>query len=228
MNRPHTSVILAMSADGKIADAGYNPARFPSKTDKSRLEAHLAAMDAAIFGAGTLRAYGTSLSVRAPELLQRRQQGGLSPQPIQIVCSANGDLDRDWRFFRQPFPRWLLTCAEGARKWPEGFDRVLILSSWQETLQEFTRLGIRNLAILGGGELIASLLEEGAIDEIYLTICPVLIGGKNAPTPVGGKGFLAGDFPGLELVSVESIEGEIFVHYRLARAIEKVSSVLDS
>jgi 5-amino-6-(5-phosphoribosylamino)uracil reductase len=217
MNRPHTSVILAMSADGKIADYSRNPARFPSALDQARLEAHLSRQDAALFGAATLRAYGTSLSIRSAQLLHQRQKQGLSPQPIQMVCSASGNLDTGWRFFRQPFPRWLLTSATGATQWREGaeFDRVLILSAWDQTLAEFTRLGIDNLAVLGGGELIASLLAVGAIDELYLTLCPVLIGGKNAPTPVAGAGFLGDNLQKLDLIEMEAIEGEIFLHYRL-------------
>jgi 5-amino-6-(5-phosphoribosylamino)uracil reductase len=217
MNRPHTTVILAMSADGKIADAHHQAARFPSSIDRARLEQHLSRMDAALFGAGTLRAYQTGLSIRDPDLLAWRHQQGLSPQPFQIVCSASGNLDPRWRFFQQLFPRWLLTSVEGARNWPtgSGFDRVFQLSSWQETLAEFTHLGIRNLAILGGGELIASLLTTGAIDEIYLTLCPVMIGGKNAPTPVAGAGFMGKNMPKLELLSLEIVEQEIFLHYRV-------------
>jgi 5-amino-6-(5-phosphoribosylamino)uracil reductase len=215
MNRPHTSVILATSADGKIADSSSRPARFPSAIDKARLEEHLSRSDAALFGAGTLRAYGTSLPIRDPELLNRRHRAGLPPQPIQIVCSASGNLDRGARFFRQPFPRWLLTGRDGAAGWREGeeFDRVLILSSWRETLDELTALGIQNLAVLGGGKLIASLLNEKAIDEIYLTLCPVLLGGENAPTPVTGA--LGEGSVKLEPVSFEAIDGEIFLHYRL-------------
>ncbi|MDJ0539269.1 MAG: riboflavin deaminase, partial [Microcystis sp. M53603_WE2] len=64
MNRPHTTVILAMSADGKIADAYQSAARFASVTDKMRLEQHLSRMDAALFCANTLRAYHTRLPIR--------------------------------------------------------------------------------------------------------------------------------------------------------------------
>jgi riboflavin biosynthesis pyrimidine reductase len=41
-HRPHTTVILAMSADGKIADVRRSPARFGSKTDIAHLEEQIA------------------------------------------------------------------------------------------------------------------------------------------------------------------------------------------
>ena len=54
--RPHTTVVLAMSADGKIADVKRSPARFGSAADKAHLEKQVAQVDAVLFGAGTLRA----------------------------------------------------------------------------------------------------------------------------------------------------------------------------
>ena len=208
MNRPHTTVILAMSADGKIADAYQSAARFASATDKMRLEQHLSRMDAALFGANTLRAYHTSLPIRHPDFLAYRQQRGLSPQPIQIVCSHSGQLDPRMKFFQQPFPRWLITAAEKVAAWENRglFELVLVCGDWKAIFSQFTVLGLKKLAILGGGELIASLLAEDLIDEIYLTICPLLLGGNKAATPLGGTGFMADYARKLRLLSVETVE----------------------
>jgi 5-amino-6-(5-phosphoribosylamino)uracil reductase len=223
MNHPHTTVILAMSADGKIADAYQSAARFASATDKMRLEKHLSRMDAALFGANTLRAYHTSLAIRHPDFLAYRQQQGLSPQPIQIVCSSSGRLDPTMKFFQQPFLRWLITQSDKVAAWENRglFERILVCGDWQSIFRQFTALGIKKLAILGGGELIASLLTEDLIDEIYLTICPLLLGGNKSATPLGGTGFLADYAKKLQLLSVETIEQEIFLHYRLERESHK-------
>ena len=223
MNRPHTTVILAMSADGKIADAYQSAARFASATDKMRLEQHLSPMDAALFGANTLRAYHTSLPIRHGDFLAYRQQRGLSPQPIQIVCSHSGQLDPRMKFFQQPFPRWLITAAEKVAAWENRglFELVLVCGDWKAIFSQFTDLGIKKLAILGGGELIASLLAEDLIDEIYLTICPLLLGGNKAATPLGGTGFMADSARKLQLLSVETVQEEIFLHYSLERDSHK-------
>lgn len=224
LHRPHTTVVLAMSADGKIADEMRSPARFSSPGDRIHLEKQIALADGVLFGAGTLRAYGTTLGVSNPELLELRNHQALSPQPVQIVCSRSAELDRQMRFFRQPLPRWLLTTDAGAIHWRSAgvyFERILVVDAstdgmnWLDGLQQLLNLGIRRLCILGGASLVASLLEADLIDEFWLTICPLILGGGTAPTPVGGQGFSEQLAPRLELLSVQTIEQEIFLHYRL-------------
>ena len=223
-DRPFTKVVLAMSADGKIADQTRAPARFGSAADKRHLEAQIADCDAVLFGADTLRAYSTSLPITTPALLQQRQAQQRSPQPIHIVCSPSGKLDPNLRFFQQSLPRWLLTSAVGAQPWQgqPHFDRILVEeftppNCWQSILQKLLQRGINQLAVLGGGQLVASLVEADQIDELYLTICPLILGGQTAPTPVAGHGFPAAIAPRLELLSVRSVEQEVFLRYRVRR-----------
>ena len=275
----HTTVILAMSADGKITDCALTAARFGSANDKSHLEQQVANSDAVLFGNGTLRAYGTTLRVISPDLLEQRKVQGKPPQPVQIVCSRSRQFDPNWRFFQQPVPRWLLTGQDGdtaeedtAMPFPypikdcrdtalpspspmqeedtavpfpypmtdcrdtalpspsptqdSKFDRTLTTNTidgeidWIDAFQQLETLGIKRLAILGGGKLVASVLAAGLIDELWLTVCPLILGGADAPTPVEGKGFLADLAPKLELLTVKQVGSEVFLHYRVDRTLE--------
>ncbi|MBW4691202.1 MAG: RibD family protein [Lyngbya sp. HA4199-MV5] len=224
-DRPKTTVILAMSADGKIADVSRTAARFGSPHDKAHLEHLVAEADGVLLGAGTLRAYGTTLRVATPELLKQRQQQGKPPQPVQIVCSRSAMLDPRLPFFRQPVPRWLLTISEGARQWQEGehFERILVAGTnseaidWVAALQQLKAYGLNHLAVLGGGTLVASLLEAGLLDELHLTICPLLLGGDRAPTPIDGSGLTTALAPRLQLLNVRAIDDEVFLHYRVGK-----------
>ena len=225
-NRPKTTVVLAMTADGKIADYQSSPARFGSATDKLHLERQVSLADGVLFGAGTLRAYGTTLSVKNTQLLQNRRKRRQSAQPIQIVVSASGDIDPQLRFFEQPIPRWLLTSATSAKSWQNTpqFDRILIAKlndnlqiDWIDVFTRFRELGLNKLAILGGGRLIASLLELDSIDELWLTVCPLILGGETSPTPVGGMGFLQFQGKKLKLLEVKRIDDELFLHYSIIR-----------
>lgn len=225
---PWTTIILAMSADGKIADSLRNAARFTSKADLAHLETQIALADAVIFGAGTLRAYGTTLSVSNPDLLKQRKKKNQPLQPLQVVCSANGNLNPHWRFFSQPIPRVLLTTTEGAKYWfsigTDSFSHILISDrhnsqgiNWQSAFQQLMSMGCQKIAILGGGELVASLLKENLVNELWLTISPTLIGGNKAPTPVGGAGLFP--FQSLQLIEVKQIEQEVFLHYLLLKSV---------
>ncbi|MEB3274045.1 MAG: RibD family protein [Prochlorothrix sp.] len=254
MERPHTTLILALSLDGKIADRHQSPARFGSAVDQQHLERSIAAADAVLLGAGTLRAYHSSLPVRDPKLLAQRSAQHRPPQPVQILCSASGDLDPRWRFFQQPLPRWLLTTATGADRWAvqpnasyssdPAFDRCFPLltgapSTWHwptllahlgqaldQALPETSPQALprpltaaspaaRSLAVLGGATLATALIEQGCIDELKLTLCPLLLGGDMAPSLLRGVGFGESVAPRLQLLNLETVADEIFLHYRV-------------
>jgi 5-amino-6-(5-phosphoribosylamino)uracil reductase len=224
-NRLHTTVILAMTADGKIADYQSSAARFGSVNDRTHFEQQVSLADGVLFGAGTLRAYGTTMSVSNSLLLQARKMRSQLPQPIQIVVSASGNLDPHWRFFQQSIPRWLITIPGNDGKWQSKteFERIVIapmiaqeknsIINWTKTFQQLAELGLNKLAILGGGELVASLLAEDLINELWLTVCPIIFGGKSAPTPVGGTGFIQSQGKKLQLLEIKHIEQELFLHY---------------
>ncbi|MGL5082409.1 MAG: RibD family protein [Microcoleaceae cyanobacterium] len=228
LNRPHTTVILAMSADGKIADKGRSPARFGSAVDKAHLEKQIARMDGVLFGRGTLDAYGSTLRVTSAELLRQRQQENRPAQPIQILCSQSGQINFDCQFFQQPIPRWWLTTPQGLAtpampmvKLQTYFEQILTVKpfgqgiNWLEALGRLLELGLERLAVLGGGQLVSSLAEQGLIDELWLTVCPVILGGVEAPTPVEGEGFLAHVAPRLKLLEVRQVDQEVFLHYQV-------------
>jgi 5-amino-6-(5-phosphoribosylamino)uracil reductase len=222
-NRPDTTAILAMTADGKITDYQRSAARFGSTNDKAHLEEQVSLADGVLFGAGTLRAYGTTISVTNYKLLQARIERSQFPQPVQIVVSASGNLDPKWRFFQQPIPRWLLTLPDGAKLWQgkSEFERILVsnkiqqgrsIVDWRSLFGQFPELGLNKLAILGGSQLLTSLLTLDLIDELWLTICPTIFGG-DAPTPVEGIGFPQSQAKRLTLVEVKQIQQEVFLHY---------------
>ena len=161
-NHPKTIVILAMTIDGKIADYQGNAARFASKADKKHLETQIAAVDAVIFGAGTLRAYGASLPISDPQLIALRKKQNKSPQPFHIVCSSTANFDYNLRFFQQSIPRWLLTTNQGNQALNPGdrrnFEQIIISSAtdpdregidWPQTLETLARLEIKNSGFWG-------------------------------------------------------------------------------
>jgi 5-amino-6-(5-phosphoribosylamino)uracil reductase len=161
-------------------------------------------------------------------LLQHRQQEGKTNQPIHIVTTHSGDLNPEIKFFQQAITRWLLTTTVGEQSWQgrSEFDQILVFETPTgkidpiAALKHLASLHITRIAVLGGGTLVASMLESDLIDELWLTVCPLILGGVTAPTPVDGQGFMSQLAPRLELLEVKTINQEVFLHYRLQRPID--------
>jgi 5-amino-6-(5-phosphoribosylamino)uracil reductase len=214
--------VLAVSLDGRLAPASGGAAQLGGPGDRRALEEALAWADGALVGAETLRRHGTTCLIHHPDLLEARIAAGRPAQPIAIAASRSGDLAPDLPFFRQPLERWLLRAAPaqappGSLPAPAGFTRHLELSTWQAALQELGRLGLGRLAVLGGASLAAALLRENLLEELQLTLCPLLLGGSHSWLPLGGP---LGAPPGVpsrwQLVEQRPLGGsELLLRYRL-------------
>jgi len=74
-----------------------------------------------------------------------------------------------------------------------------------------TQWSVNRLLCEGGGELNEALFRANLVDEIHLTICPKIFGGRTSPTIAEGKGFsklrLTRQF---ELRSMTPVKDELF------------------
>ena len=224
-----TTLVLAMTADGKISDVTRSAPTFGSKRDYAHLEQPIMLSDVVLVGSGTLNDGGSAIETN-PALIQARLDRGVSAQPPQIICSRSGKLDPTLPFFSQSIERWLLTTTSGSLDWLEGdsFDRVLVCETadgqdldWAAAKVQLAELTVENICFLGGAALAASLFAADFIDELWLTICPVIYGGSTAPGPVAGAGFTPALAPRLKLLSVEQVENELFLHYQVDRTVAR-------
>ncbi len=119
---------------------------------------------------------------------------GRGAQPVAVAVSRSGRLPSDLPFFSQPLERWLLQAPPVPPGTPPaGFQHRLNLGSWRQALARLGELGQRRLVVLGGARLAASLAAEDLLDELQLTVCPLLLGGPHgwlparAPVPPGAR-----------------------------------------
>jgi 5-amino-6-(5-phosphoribosylamino)uracil reductase len=115
---PFVRLVLAISLDGRLAPPEGGAAQIGGRGDRRVLEEALAWSDGALLGAETLRRHGSTCLIHAPDLLERRIQRGLAPQPLALVASRSGRLPAGLPFFAQPVQRWLLlqrTPGHGAQ-----------------------------------------------------------------------------------------------------------------
>jgi 5-amino-6-(5-phosphoribosylamino)uracil reductase len=75
--------------------------------------------------------------------------------------------------------------------------------------------GVRTLLCEGGGDLCSQLFAARAVDEVYLTLTPRILGGAHAPTMVDGAGFGPDEIPDATLTSMEQAGDELYLRYQI-------------
>jgi 5-amino-6-(5-phosphoribosylamino)uracil reductase len=180
---PELRLVLAVSLDGRLAPPGGGAAQIGGRGDRQVLEEALAWADACLIGGRTLRLHGSTCLIHAVPLLEQRRREGRPDQPAAVVVSRGGIFDPQLRFFSQPLQRWLL--GPGQMVPPTGFHAAMPLLGWPEALRALAAKGLQRLVLLGGAELAGALLQEQLVDELQLTLCPLLLGGPHNWLPNG-------------------------------------------
>jgi len=179
--RPFVTAKFAMSLDGKIATR-TGEARWISG-EQSRLHAHRLRHqhDAILVGINTVLQDDPELTARI--------EGEDARQPLRIA------LDSQLRI--RPSARVVAanTLIATTRQGSVGLAEVVKLPATEEgrvdlvaLLDELGRRDLLSVLVEGGGEVHASLFAQGLVDKVVVYVAPNLIGGRDAPGPLGGKG----------------------------------------
>ncbi|RYF06134.1 MAG: hypothetical protein EOO40_09475, partial [Deltaproteobacteria bacterium] len=174
----------------------------------------------------TLRQDDPPLQLRDAEAKRRRAASGRPPGLVTVVLSASLQLPFAARYFRQPLAPQVIVAAGDAAPWdavPPLADNVALWRcgqhrvDLQDLLARLHAAGIAKLLVEAAGEVAWQLLDIDAIDAWYTTVSPTLIGGRGAPTSLGGPGALLAARRRLHLESYEASESELFCHYSVVR-----------
>jgi 5-amino-6-(5-phosphoribosylamino)uracil reductase len=230
LGRPYVSLNVAQSADGKLAPIDGGKVNFGGPEDRAQMEELRALADGVLIGAGTLRSEDPPLLIRDPLVRGNRAAEKGSPHPRNItVCSVLPAQLEAMSFFRSPETEKLVFTTERTppylRETASRYARVEIVAADSSgrvdlaaVMDRLVALQVCHLLLEGGGELNFSMLQAGLIDEIYLTVCPYIFGGRTAPTSFDGAGFDRDHVRRLALKSQRvSARGEIFLHYDVLR-----------
>ena len=214
MKRPEIILVIASSLDGRIAFPQGGETHLGSEYDKKLLSKSLTKVDATLFGSGTIRAHQSTFLVRKKHFLKNRQEISVN-QPISIIAGNSKNFSKNWRYFNQPIRRWLISSDINLKNSKVNFDKVLFYeNSWLHTLNILRKEGIKRIALLGGGKLIASFFKEDLIDEIKITICPKVIGGKYTWIPFVEKNEIYNLENRWKIKMTKVLKtSEVFMHY---------------
>lgn len=198
---PFVVVNMAMTADGKIASANRRLSSFGSATDLRRLYALRATADAVLCGAATVQVEGTTLGAGGARYERARIRAGLARHNLRVVVSGSGRLSPTAAIFsRGAAPVIVLTTEQAGaarrRRLAAVADVVAVFGERRLELRPaliwLRRVwGVKRLVCEGGGRLNSTMFRAGLVDELRLTLCPLVMGGRVAPTLADGDGFTA-------------------------------------
>jgi riboflavin-specific deaminase-like protein len=219
---------FAMTADGKIAFLSDNFIPFGSERDREHMMELRATADAIFCGARTIETTETILGNGGEKFKRQRLRNGLAESPLRVIVSGRGSIDPKANIFKKHFsPIVVLTTARLSKSKFEKLravaddvkicgEREIDFPAALRWLRE--RWNVKRLLCEGGGELHGALIRAGLVDELHLTICPKIFGGRDAPTLADGRGFdFLADAKQFRLKSMRRVRGELFTVFKTAK-----------
>ncbi len=176
----------AMTLDGKIATTTSHSAWVTNTDARSAVRELRARCDAVVVGGNTVRQDNPRLTSRLPG----------AHNPLRVVMSRTLNLPQEANLWQtQESPTLVLTEVGSSPNLQENLRnqgvKVVELSPLtpEKAMAYLYDLGFSNVLWECGGILAASAIASGAIQKVLAFIAPKIIGGSNAPTPVGDLGF---------------------------------------
>lgn len=215
--RPHVTLKLAVSSDGKASLAGRRPARITGEESRARVHLMRAMNDAILTGIGTVLSDDPALTCRLP--------GMAAQSPVRVV------LDRSLRLppssvlakTARQVPVWVF-CGEDA---PANRERALaelgvIVQRTKAggsgldlhaVLQALATRGITRLMVEAGPRLCAAFLRADLIDEAYLLRGPDAIGADGIDALDGLPLSALTGSPKLRETGTEKVGSDTNIHF---------------
>ena len=202
----------AISLDGRINTRERRFGSLGSARDHARMSRLRTEADAVLVGGATFRNWPH------PSLPDGADRPRLAGRPWNVVVTRTLKVPVTPEFLAEPGIRPLFLTRAGSV--PDAFPAEVetyegpgndLPVAWM--LDALRRRGVQRLLIEAGGDLLFQFFAAGAIDEVFVTLCPLLIGG-DAPSLADGAGFTWPQMRHLRLLESEVAGDEIFLSYQ--------------
>ncbi len=225
MKPEHMKIIacMASSADGRIAfDNAASYQALGSPEDLLWLRKVRDAACAVVYGGSTFRAF--------PKLHAREDK--TRPLLAHGIVTRAADLEASlpvdaplWQAASDTeiaiFTPYKISVSQRGR-YPKAISWLTFNPNKPYPLQVcayYQNRSVETLLIEGGGQMLYAFLQEKCLNTLYLTWCPLLLGGNQQPQMLLGEGFQSDNAPRLKIESIrhspttDELFFKLSVHY---------------
>jgi riboflavin biosynthesis pyrimidine reductase len=223
--RPRVLLNMVATADGR-ATLGGRSGPISDEADRALFHALRSACDAVLVGAGTVRTERYGPLIRDAPRRAERERRGMAAEPIACIVSGRLELGEGIPLLQNADSRVVIITASQASLPAGGAQIDYIRSAGAQldlgaALAELAeRYGVASLLCEGGPHLAMQLLGAGLLDELFLSVSPLLAGGAAAGAGAEGLRILAGgelqEPARLELLSALHASSTLFLRYAVS------------
>ena len=182
--RPFVVLKCAMTLDGKIASRSGDSKWISS--EKSRKFSHIlrSQSDAIIVGINTI--------LKDNPLLTTRKVKGKNP--LRIILDSRAQTPLKAKVILDKSAPTIIAVSKAApsnkvRALKKAGAQIVYTTDLKKIIRELGASQINSVLIEGGGEVAFSALAQKIVDKIFFIVAPKIIGGREAKSPVEGKGL---------------------------------------
>lgn len=212
MKKPYIVINCAVSSDGKIASTFGKQVRISCDEDIKRMYELRNESDAVLVGINTVLLDDPKLTVKEKYVKNPKQ-------PIRIVLDTNCKTPVDSLVVNNSSETFIVSTIDCNKKFGDNVKIIICdkdedgFINLEKLLEILYEKGINKLMVEGGGKVIWSFLEKGLVDDFFMYVGPMTIGGNKTPTIGDGKNYKKF----LKLVSTIDIGPGKLLHYRLIK-----------
>jgi riboflavin biosynthesis pyrimidine reductase len=215
-DRPYVIANFVLSVDGRATFHGGS-GHLGDEGDLEVFRALRREVDAVLAGTGTLRAEQYGRILKLPASREDRRRRGLAPEPLVTTLKRRGNVPLDIPLFAEPEAEVVLFSGREIDVSRAAAHVEVVVLDPPDLASALVYLRahhqVRLLLCEGGPAMLAALVRARLLDELFLTLAPVLTGGGTGPALTTGPELP--ELRGMELASVLERAGSLFLRYRL-------------
>jgi riboflavin biosynthesis pyrimidine reductase len=216
--RPYVVACMIVSADGCATIEG-GTAGLSSEVDRALFLELRTQVDAVMAGTRTIAIERYGPLVQSAERRERRHRLGLDPVPPAVTATRTLEVPVETPLFQDPDSRIIVLTNSDAEP-PAAAARLQIERLEGDELDlaaGMSRLraghGVRAVLLEGGPTLLGAMLRAQVVDELFLTVAPIVAGSGGGLRIV--EGSVLPPPAALEAISALRDGGYLFVRYRI-------------